>query len=298
MGSTEKSESVAAAHWDKRYVEQVRSAWFSNRLVLEELNRRITGINKFWLAWVFEDLLTYRPKRVLSIGCGDGAHELIIARHRWAEHVDAFDASAAGIEIAKKAVEDEGLNASFTLGTFESFISSPVTQVYDLVMFIGSLHHVRELEPMLDKVKRTLTADGLLMINEYVGPCYNIYDAARIDIMNRLLSSLAPEFTLTPTSQWTNLEIEAVLSADPSESTRSALIPAFLNYYFRPRVVRNFGGALLHPLFDHLNSARLNDGSPESDAIVRLLIQTENLLTEAGALPQDFCFGLFCPWNV
>jgi hypothetical protein len=162
-------------------------------------------------------------------------------------------------------------------------------------MFVGSLHHVRDLEAMLDRVRRTLSVDGALIVNEYIGPCYNIYGADRMDIINHVLSSLAPEFKLAPDVQRNNPTIEAVLAADPSESTRSALIPSFLDYYFKAQVIRNFGGALLHPLFDHLNSARLADGSPESDTIVRLLIETENLLTNAGALPHDFRFGLYQP---
>jgi ubiquinone/menaquinone biosynthesis C-methylase UbiE len=294
MSTRHDTKSPAEAQWDKKYTEGIRSAWFSSTLVVEELNKRITaGTNKFWLAWVFEDLLTFRPKKVLSIACGDGAHELMIARNRWAEQVNAFDASEAGIRIAEGAAKSEQLNIKFFVDTFESFIAAPITESYDLVMFIGSLHHVRDLEAMLDRVRRTLSTDGALMINEYIGPCYNIYGTDRVNIIDRVLSSLAPEFKLAPDAHWMNLTIDAVLAADPSESTRSALIPSFLDYYFKAQIVRNFGGALLHPLFDHLNSARLGDGSPESNTIVRLLIETENLLTNAGVLPHDFRFGLY-----
>jgi hypothetical protein len=201
--------------------------------------------------------------------------------------------SQAGIKAARAVAESEGLAASFSVATFDSFTAAPDTEPYDMVLFIGSLHHVREMEAMLDKVRNALAGNGVVLVNEYVGPCYGIFSDERLGIINRVLSSPAPEFKLAPESQRVNPTIEAVLSYDPSESTRSALIPSFLSYYFKACVTRNFGGALLHPLFDHLNSGRLADGSPESNTIVRLLIETENLLTDAGLLPNDFLFGLY-----
>ncbi|KAF1026352.1 MAG: hypothetical protein GAK40_01259 [Burkholderia plantarii] len=54
-----------------------------------------------------------------------------------------------------------------------------------------------------------------------------------------------------------------------------------------------FGGTLLHPLFDHLDSRRLNDHSPESESIVRLMIEMENLLIENGVLQSDFLPGVY-----
>jgi 2-polyprenyl-3-methyl-5-hydroxy-6-metoxy-1,4-benzoquinol methylase len=284
---------MAQLCWDYNYSNAVKSAWIENPIVLEEINRRMTGTAKFWLNWVFEDYLCFRPRRMLSIGCGDGEHELIVARNRYVGTIDAFDASNVGIELASKKAQSEGFDVNFYVDTFEHFTIAPVNETYDLIMFAGSLHHVRELEPMLNKVRNVLAPDGVILFNEYIGPCYGIYEADRVELINRTLAALAPEFKTSPDARFVNPSIEMVLARDPTEGVRSALIPNFLEIYFKTEWIRYFGGALLHPMFPYLNSQRLSDKSPESESILRLLIDTERSLTEAGKLKSDFCFG-FC----
>lgn len=291
MSAVVESE-VVSGHWDEQFETGVRSSWFSYPAVLSELNRRVTGRDAFWLSWVLQEYLTERLERVLSIGCGDGAHELMMARHNFVGSVDAFDLSPAGIEKAEQEARADGLNAHFRVRDFDDFIANPGGN-YDAVFFIGSLHHVKDLEGMLAAARKSLRRDGYLIISEYVGPCYNIYPDDRITIINDTLELLEPIFKTRPDARWTNPTIETVYSIDPSESVRSELIPPFLKFYFEPELIRPMGGALMHPLADHLNSAKLNDGSAESKTIVRMLIQMESQLEAAGKLPSDFMVGIY-----
>jgi SAM-dependent methyltransferase len=286
------SAGLVSTHWDDRYETGVRSSWFSSPAVVSELNRRITGRDAFWLAWLFTEYLPKKPKRILSIGCGDGAHELIIARQGWAGHVDAFDISPAGIGQASEKASEEKLNAHFFVRDFQDFIDNPGGD-YDAAIFIGSLHHVTDLEGMLGAVRKSLAPNGYLFINEYCGPCYNIYDEKRIDIINSVLRSLSPTYKMHPEAVWINHSIEHVFAVDPSESVRSSLIPSFLKFYFELELIRPFGGALLHPMFDLLNSGKLNDGSDDSMTVVNMLIEIENQLQSNGILPSDFMFGVY-----
>ncbi|MUZ73328.1 methyltransferase domain-containing protein [Agrobacterium vitis] len=284
--------TTAAAHWDQRYEQNQRSAWFANPLVLSELNRRITGSDTFWLTWLFETYLKKKPRHLLSIGCGDGSHENLIARQQWAKRVTGFDISAQGIAAADTVSRSENLNAHFITMDFDAFISNPMRD-FDVVLFIGSLHHVKDLEGMLATVRQALDPGGIVIINEYCGPCFNIYDEARVALINSTLDTLDPVFKVSPNAKWINQSIDEILAQDPSESVRSSLIPSFMKHYFEPEITKPFGGALLHPLFDHLNGAKLADGSHESETIVRLLIQMENSLAAAGSLPNDFMFGVY-----
>jgi 2-polyprenyl-3-methyl-5-hydroxy-6-metoxy-1,4-benzoquinol methylase len=290
----ETVQDRAAARWDENYSTDCRPLWTSNHLVLEEIFRRMTGTTKFWLCWAFEDYLKHQPKRLLSIGCGDGGHELIIARNRYAAHVDAFDISAGGITSAQQAARSEGLsNVNFYVESFEGFVASPPTATYDLIMFAGSLHHVRDVEGVLGTVRRILEPDGIIMFEEFIGPVYMIFPQPQVAIVNAMLDAIAPEFKTSPAARWVNPSIEAVFSHDPSESVRAPLILPLLEAYFDVVWKRYFGGALLQPAFTLLDCDRLNDGSPESSSVVRLLIESENALTEARALEHNFCWG-FC----
>jgi ubiquinone/menaquinone biosynthesis C-methylase UbiE len=291
---TQTAQDRAASRWDENYSTKRLPLWTSNYLVLAEIFRRMTGTKKFWLCWAFEDYLKHRPKRLLSIGCGDGGHELLIARNRYAAHVDAFDISAGGIASAQQAARSEGLsNVNFYVQSFEGFVATPPTTTYDFIMFAGSLHHVRDIEEVLGTVRRILEPDGIVMFNEFIGPVYMIFPEPQVAIVNAMLDAIAPEFKTSPTARWVSPSIEAVFAHDPSESVRAPLVLPLLEAYFDVVWKRYFGGALLQPAFTLLDCDRLNDGSPESSSIVRLLIESENALTEARALEHNFCWG-FC----
>ncbi|HVY17924.1 MAG TPA: class I SAM-dependent methyltransferase [Rhodopila sp.] len=285
---------IAQDHWDEMFAAPKAATWHSNPLVAAEIGRRL-GTDTHWLFWVFQQKLRVRPRRLLSIGCGDGSHELILSRNGLAEYVEAFDLSGVGISKAQEAVAEENLNAQFYQSSFDEFVSRPHDVPFDAVMFVGSLHHVRDLEGMLSKVRRILTEDGVLIYNEYVGPCYIILPDEQVAIVNNVIAAIPPEYKHSPEVHWINPTIEVVLDGDPSESVRSALIRPFLRMYFDVAWETGFGGALLHPLFQMLHGDKLADDSPGSRAVVGLCIEIENALMRAGLLQDDFCIGVAHP---
>lgn len=277
--------------WDRNYVQGIVSAWTSNPLVQRYIYASISGgVDAFWINWTFENLLKRRFKRGLSIGCGDGGDELLIARAGYVETLDAFDASEAGVRKAHALAKEQGLACNFNVDTFEAFAARqmPAAQ-YDFIMFAGSLHHVRDLEGMCARAHHLLSDDGVLLLNEYIGPRHAIYPPERLSILNAFLAALAPEFKRC--ERLGAATLESVRSYDPSEGVRSNLIPAYLDIFFHPFYEVDFGGALLHPLFDCLDTARINDRSPESDSIVGLLIEADRALTKQ--LGSDFRFGVY-----
>lgn len=282
-----------STHWNTMYSSGQKSAWTSNPMIAEEINVRMTTKNKHWLNWVFEDYFGRSFDKLLSIGCGDGAHELIIGRNKYANYIKAFDMSQVGITNAQSAADKESLQIDFEINTFDEFASSPDREQYDVVLFAGSLHHVLNIQEMLVKVQRILAPSGVVIINEYVGPCYCIYPDTQVRIINNHLNRMAPIFKLDMNSKWKNPSIELAIEIDPSEAVRSSLIPSFMEFYFDPVLKREFGGALLHPIFDHLNSAKLNDGSAESNTIVNLLIEAEANEQKTGNLDNNFLFGIY-----
>ena len=285
-----KDVSIAASHWSNMYSSPRAMTWHMNPHVFQHICLRMHGHNKHWLGWLFEDYLQHKPSRLLSVGCGDGSHELVIARNNYVDIVDAFDISELGIEIAAKTAQKEGLSANFYIDSFESFANSEVTEKYDVIMFIGSLHHASNLEAVLLKTKMLLNPGGVVVINEHVGPCYIVLPEDRIKIINSILSSLPDKYKITPDALWRNPTYDEILKTDPSESIRSSIIPQMTELFFKIEFTSNYGGGILHPIFQLLDSNILSDGSIESEAIVKLLIQLENLLETNNILPSDFIF--------
>jgi 2-polyprenyl-3-methyl-5-hydroxy-6-metoxy-1,4-benzoquinol methylase len=286
------SHAGAAAHWDTKYTEAVRSAWTKNSLVESELYVRMTGSTGHWLDWTFN---SYLPpiERLLSIGCGDGSHELAIARHNFARHVTAFDASPVAIEQARAVARAENLNIDFQVSTFEAFTRDPSTEQFDAVLFCGSLHHVTEIEAMLFAVRRRLKPQAPIIVNEYVGPCYQLYDAHQLGVITRTLDSIPAEFKIAPDAALKLPTIEMIMGGDPTEGVRASLIRTLLPMFFDVGYERLIGGALLHPIFGLLDDRRINDGSPESRMLAQMLIAADRELTLNGVLQDEFLFAIY-----
>jgi len=287
------SSDTAAAHWDAMYATATRSAWTQNPMVERELYLRMSDQPGFWLEWLFTQK-TPPVGRLLAVGCGDGGHEIAIARRGFARHVTAFDASPVAISMARAVAEAEGLPVDFSVRLFDDFIANPGEEsAFDAVLFSGSLHHVLDLEGMLSAVRRVLRPGGLVIINEYVGPLYQLYPQAQVDVVNRVLNRIPPEFKMSHDEQLVLPTMDMIIANDPSEGVRAPLIPVLLPLYFSAEYERRAGGGLLHPIFGHLNANKINDGSPESTSLVAMLIALENELTAAGVLGHDFIFSLF-----
>lgn len=285
------NQDAATSHWDGMYANVTRSAWTQNLQVANAIHERMTDQPNFWLAWLFHEALP-PVGRMLSIGCGDGVHENIVARYGLAQSIVAFDASPVAIERARAEAEAGGWHVDFSVRLFEEFAAEPGAEnEFDLVMFSGSLHHVTDLEGMLSAVRRVLKPDGKVVVNEYCGACYQIYPQSQVDIVNRVLASIPPEFRAADVLEIPSIDL--VMATDPTEGVRSALIPQLVPAYFAPVHERFLGGGLLHPIFTCLNADRVNDGSPESRILVDMLIRMDDEFTRSGALGHDFMFGIY-----
>ncbi len=81
-----------------------------------------------------------RLGRVLSVGCGDGAFELMLAAH--AESVLGVDLSPEAIEAAQGAQRRAGIaNAEFRCA---SFVDMALQERFDAIVCLAFLHHVPE----------------------------------------------------------------------------------------------------------------------------------------------------------
>jgi len=97
--------------------------------------------------------------RVLSVGCGDGAFELMLAPH--ASSVLALDLSPEAIELARRAQAERGVeNIEFRCASFHDL---PWDDDYDAIVCLAFLHHVAtaDLADFLRDCRNHLAAGGL-----------------------------------------------------------------------------------------------------------------------------------------
>lgn len=296
-GNMNKHEQ-ARSYWDNNPAcPAVSDMWTSNPVIGEAVYKRMSGgqAARHWLNWLIEDYFRGKKfKNQLSPGCGTGAHEIIVARSGMVEFIDAFDFSGASIEIARADAKKANVQVNFYQDDLNTFV--PGKKKYDLVICSGSLHHTREIEHFLSTIRAVLTPGGYFVVNEYVGACYNIYDARKVELLDRLYQCFSASLRSSQVERFKNITIEERFASDATESVRSALILPLLREYFQLEVCNPFGGQILHPLYALLDHNQLAERDAKTETILRLMLEFENILMEIpGGLETDFCFCICRP---
>jgi SAM-dependent methyltransferase len=130
---------------------------------------------------------------ILSLCCGFGKVErAIVAQLQGVKYCLGLDIADGALAIARTRAREERLNqlvyqkADLNGYTWE-------VEKYDLVIANGALHHLSNLEGVLEGIHRTLKPNGLLYACEYVGPSYMNHPPRQVQIINAAANLLPPE---------------------------------------------------------------------------------------------------------
>jgi SAM-dependent methyltransferase len=259
----------AAEFWDREIVDPSHVSWMTDPEVRIYINQSISGSRHEWPMDWFQQRLARRKYPVgLSIGCGGGPLERDVLRRGICDRMDAFDGSPGSIEVAIREARAAGLEdrVRYSVADF----NNPVLprRHYDIVFFHQSLHHVGKLEKVFRAVLRTLKPDGLLYLDEYVGP-------SRGEWSDRLMTTRRSVFQMVPADRRRSASLALPNPADdPSEAIRSAEILPQLTIGFEIESQRDYGGNLL----SILHPAIRWDDSEESAILIRQLVAAEKEL--------------------
>jgi len=108
-----------------------------------------------------------RRARVLELGCGDGELSLEIAGRGPA--VAGLDVSEARVARARSQAAARGLESRATFHAADLNRVELPAEAYDCVVAHDALHHVLELERLLDQVSRALVPGGALLVSDFIG---------------------------------------------------------------------------------------------------------------------------------
>lgn len=264
----------ATDFWDQQIVTRERheEGWLLRlpvRLyVNESVSRRQPPL------WPIDWLREYRGEKVwkrgLSIGCGGGELERAVVRSGLCEQIDAFDGSLGSLAVATREAAAEGMSSRihYFAGDFNT-IKLP-RQRYDVVFCHQSLHHVARLERLFSQIRRTLTPDGTLYIDEYIGPSRFHWTPDKLAAQRAIHAMLPREWVKESTLHYP-IEVE-----DPSEAIRSDEIIPNLEVGFEIEERRDYGGNVLAILVPAINWS----AAPES--LLVNLIEAEKALLTSG----------------
>lgn len=258
--------------WDREVGDPTHSSWLSELSVRLYVNRLIDPEQPRWpLDWFEASLGGRRFRRALSIGCGTGALERDLVLRNLCGHVDAFDGSVASLALARSEARQHGMEGRIRY--FASDFNRAVLPAgtYDLVLFHQSLHHVERLEHLFRGVMGALSPDGLLYLDEYVGPSRDAWGRATLrdaEAVYKTIPRAARRHDSVP---------PPVQADDPSEAVRSGEILPLLRVGFRTLAQRGYGGNLLSVLFP------IVQWSAAGPTLLEELISAEERLLAGGA---------------
>lgn len=165
-----------AAKFDRQIEERVKNGFVPD---LRRLQHADWFYNSFWRDPEFVKIQLLpkvefvikiskcRGGRVIELGCGPGYLTLELARHGL--DVVGVDLSLKNIEIARKYAAENPFKETFGSLSYEcaDFTQFPLGErAFDSVVFFASLHHVPNIEALLERVHRGLKPGGNLIICE------------------------------------------------------------------------------------------------------------------------------------
>jgi O-antigen biosynthesis protein len=267
-------EQPSAEHfWDREVVTPVHSSWMEHPLIREYIATTLSGTSQgIWpLDWLQTQLPGRRFHRALSIGCGAGALERDLIRRNLVDAVDAFDGSTNSLRVARNEAAAAGMTSRIRYYAADFNEPALPRKTYDLVLIHQALHHVAKLEKLYRAIMRTLTRDGLLYLDEYIGPSRTDWTEEAMQPVRAIFDALPQHVRREPRLN------EPIMMDDPSEAIRSSEIMDQLRIGFDVRAQRGYGGNFLSVMYTSMSADRMGDEA------MKALIEEERSHLAAGA---------------
>jgi SAM-dependent methyltransferase len=150
-------------------------------------NEQLTGDpGRSWL----DDLVARgRVERAAALGCEDDNPAAAWLRARGSERLDVYELSPGMIRRTRAGIRR---GARFICADL-NFARLPAER-YDVIWSSGTLHHIVNLEHLLDEVARALRPGGLFALHDYVGETRHRFAPERLARVNLALREVPARF--------------------------------------------------------------------------------------------------------
>jgi SAM-dependent methyltransferase len=271
--------------------------WFNHPTVIAHNRRRITGDPMVSELEYFKRRYIPKPLyRGFSLGCGTGWLERKAIDLALCKYVIGIDASPKRIESAKALGESYGNRLQYFVWDVNKLSQEYGNASCGVVFAKAILHHIENLEGVLDRIPGILKPDGLLYIDDFIGPTRRQWPDEQLRIANDILAMLPPHLkTHIRTGEIKRPLVREdparVAAKDPSETVRSGEVEKCVRERFTVVESHYYGGTLAHLLFGAI-LPNFNPANGEHNAILNLVLYLEAHLIDAGELRPDFWWAV------
>ena len=144
--------------------------------------------------WTVDTYLSDRlpVERALSLACGHGHVERLLAARGVFVECLGLDLAPRAIEEARRLAAEGGHgNLGYRVADLNRLHLDPDS--FDLVLAVGALHHMSDLDRVVEEVFRALKPGGLLVANEYVGPDFWQVTPRQYELINAAIHLIPAE---------------------------------------------------------------------------------------------------------
>ena len=277
------------------------SNWWMIPMVKERWNRKISGhADMNYRQYLMKEYLYDKENlRLLSLGSGSCAHELELAEYQQFKEIVCVDLAQNRLDEAALQAKDKNLtNMSFLCADIRHFNFQQ--NHFDVVLFNSSLHHFEDVRTLiLNYVIPCMKDDGILVINEFVGPIRLQFPKEQIIAINQSISLIDPAYkrrfkTNWPKNRFDGSGIWRMILADPSECIDSANILPALHQNLEIVVEKPLGGNILMNTLKDIAHHFL-DLNEQKESILMKLFQFEDEYLKTHS--SDFIFGIYKKTN-
>lgn len=135
-----------------------------------------------------------------------------------------------------------------------NFIKLPENE-YDIVYCHGVLHHIINLEYLLEQLYKTLKPHGVLVVYEFVGESKWQWSEKRLQVIRKkIINRLDNKY------KGISLNVKSIpmMNRRPLESIRAAEIYSLIHNYFIPKY-ESYWNLLLYPFLNSRNIPKKNN---------------------------------------
>jgi SAM-dependent methyltransferase len=186
---------LAMDHWTPGPPETGRDYYTFPPLVAfhaESITGRALPYSASWLEdWICDTYLPPFVDRVISLCCGFGELERILAARGLFRECVAYDIAPGAIEAARRrAAEQRLISIRYEQADLNRVALAPESA--EIVWANGALHHIEQLEHVIDQLYAALRPAGTLVAVEYVGPNHNRPTPRQHELINAMIHMLPP----------------------------------------------------------------------------------------------------------
>lgn len=271
--------------------------WWIIPKVKERWNTLISGNKNIdYKKYLVENHLQNRKNlKLISLGSGSSHHEIELAKYSNFEEIICIDIAKNQMIEAELTAKRQNLkNIKFVCADFNNYVIPK--EYFDIVFFHASLHHFDNIYDFVkNSIKNSLKADGLLVINEYVGASRLQFSKHQIKKINEALRIIPKKYRIRYKSnlyknKFHGSGIIRMILADPSECVDSESILPAIHSNFKKVVEKPYGGNILMNVFKDISHHFINLDPNKNLILEKLFSLEDDYLTHN---TSDFIFGIY-----